>query len=66
MKGIKEGLNFSEPAIIQAFAIPLIFSTDKKTGSYQNLIARSNYGSGKTGAFTIGSALRVDPSNFNP
>jgi len=28
---------------------------------YINLIAQSKNGSGKTGAFTIGSVLRVDP-----
>ncbi len=30
---------------------------------YDHLIAQSKNGSGKTGAFVIGSLLRVDPSN---
>jgi len=30
-------------------------------GEYVNLIAQSKNGSGKTGAFAIGSVLRVDP-----
>ena len=29
----------------------------------QNLIAQAKNGTGKTGAFTIGSTLRVDPSD---
>jgi superfamily II DNA/RNA helicase len=61
-----EELNFSKPAIIQAVAIPLILSTDEETETHQNLIAQSNYGSGKTGAFTIGSVLRVEPKILKP
>ena len=31
-------------------------------GNFFNLIAQSKNGSGKTGAFSIGSVLRVDPA----
>jgi ATP-dependent RNA helicase DDX19/DBP5 len=61
-----EELNFSKPAIIQAVAIPIILSTDEETKTYQNLIAQSKNGSGKTGAFTIGSVLRVEPNILKP
>lgn len=60
-KGITEELMFTRPSIIQAVAIPLILGTDD-SGNYQNLIAQSKNGSGKTGAFTIGSAMRIDPA----
>ena len=60
-KGIIEELNFSRPSHIQSVAIPLILGTDDE-GNYQNLIAQSRNGSGKTGAFAIGSVLRVDPA----
>ncbi len=73
-KGIVEELGFSKPSIIQAVAIPLIHNTvdndtpeeEKSEQKYQNLIAQSKNGSGKTGAFTIGSVLRVDPSIPKP
>ena len=39
-------------------ACPAILVEEQKT----NLIAQSKNGSGKTGAFTIGSAMRVDPT----
>ncbi len=61
MKGITEELNFSKPSHIQAVAIPLIVKTDSE-GIFNNLIAQSKNGSGKTGAFTIGSVLRIDPA----
>lgn len=32
-----------------------------ENGEFINLIAQSKNGSGKTGAFTIGTVLRVDP-----
>lgn len=35
-------------------------------GEFVNLIAQSKNGSGKTGAFTIGSTLRVDPKINKP
>jgi superfamily II DNA/RNA helicase len=60
-KGIIEGLNFSRPSHIQSVAIPLILGTDEQ-GYHQNLIAQSKNGSGKTGAFAIGSVMRVDPA----
>lgn len=59
-KGIIDELCFSRPSHIQAVAIPLMIKTDSE-GNYQNLIAQSKNGSGKTGAFTIGSTLRIDP-----
>jgi superfamily II DNA/RNA helicase len=33
---------------------------------FDNVIAQSKNGSGKTGAFTIGSVLRVDPADKKP
>ena len=55
-KGLAE-MGFLRPSRIQAAAIPLIFENPK-----QHLIAQSKNGSGKTGAFIIGSLMRVDPS----
>jgi hypothetical protein len=46
-------------------AIPLIVKTDY-TNNFVNLIAQSKYGSGKTGAYSIGSTIRVDPSILKP
>ena len=60
-KGIKDGLNWENPSRIQAMAIPLIVIPHKISGKHENLIAHSKNGSGKTGAFIIGSLLRVDP-----
>lgn len=62
MKGIKDGLNWKSPSRIQARAIPLIVNPDYNSGKHKNLIAQSRNGSGKSGAFIIGSLLRVDPS----
>lgn len=57
-KGIVEELGFLKPSRIQAVAIPLIIGeVDKKVC---DLIAQSKNGSGKTGAFSIGTILRVD------
>ena len=60
LKGITEELGFSVPSAIQGYAIPLI--TKKEDDKYSSLIAQSKNGSGKTGAFTVGSTLRVDPN----
>jgi superfamily II DNA/RNA helicase len=60
LKGITEELGFSVPSGIQGYAIPIITKTDSE-GDFVSLIAQSKNGSGKTGAFTIGSVLRVDP-----
>ncbi len=49
------------PSIIQGIAIPYITKKDDE-GNFINLIAQSKNGSGKTGAFTIGTVLRIDPS----
>lgn len=57
-KNIIEELGFQKPSRIQANAIPLIVGKDKE---YENLIAQSKNGTGKTGAFSIGSVLRIDP-----
>ena len=62
MTGIKDSLNWTNPSRIQARAIPLIVNPDYKSGKHKNLIAQSRNGSGKSGAFIIGSILRVDPS----
>jgi len=40
-------------------AIPLIY-TKNAEGTFSNLVARAANGSGKTGAFTIGTILRVE------
>jgi len=58
-KGIVEELGFNKPSNIQAVAVPLI--AKPVDGNFFNLIAQSKNGSGKTGAFSIGSVLRVDP-----
>lgn len=59
LKGIVEELGFIRPSNIQAVAIPMIIKQSE--GEYVNLIAQSKNGSGKTGAFSIGSVLRIDP-----
>ena len=46
---------------IQSVAIPLIVKQDIDK-HYENLIAQAKNGSGKTGAFAIGSLLRTDPN----
>jgi superfamily II DNA/RNA helicase len=43
-------------------AIPYIVNPDEDSGKYESLIAQAKDGAGKTGAFIIGSLLRVDPS----
>ena len=57
-------MEFVKPSNIQAVAIPLIVKPIKNV--YIDLIAQSKNGSGKTGAFCIGSLLRVDPSIPKP
>lgn len=59
LKGIVEELGFLSPSIIQGVAIPMITRKDEND-DFINLIAQSKNGSGKTGAFTIGTVLRVD------
>jgi superfamily II DNA/RNA helicase len=61
LKGIYEGINFKNPSKIQAVAIPMIQKQDKD-GFYENLVAQSKNGSGKTGAYAIGTLLRIDPT----
>jgi len=45
-------------------AIPLI--AQPVNGVFHDLIAQSKNGSGKTGAFSIGSTLRIDPRILKP
>ena len=65
-KGIREELNWPKPSFIQAKAIPLILTkepdhADRSDPDYRSLIFEGWIGGGKTGAFVIGSILRVDP-----
>ena len=57
LKGVTEKWN--RPSKIQGVAIPLIVNKNEE-GVYDNLIAQSKNGSGKTGTYVIGSLLRVD------
>ena len=61
-KGIKDGLNWENPSRIQAVCIPHIVRRDNESGKYDSLIAQAKNGAGKSGAFIIGSLVRVDPS----
>lgn len=62
-KGIKEGgLNWERPSRIQAMAIPYIINPDEETKDFSSLIAQARNGAGKSGAFIIGSLLRIDPA----
>ena len=51
-------LKFEKPSKIQAVTIPMIVL--KAQDAYQNLIALAPTGCGKTGAYGVGSLLRVD------
>jgi superfamily II DNA/RNA helicase len=62
LKGIKEELQWENPSRIQSVAIPYILERDEDTKEYEDLIAQAKNGAGKTGAFVIGSLLRVDPA----
>ena len=64
IRGITEELGFIKPSNIQGVAIPLI--TTPVSGVYHDVMAQSKNGSGKTGAFSIGTTLRVDPSIQKP
>ncbi|TNV78952.1 hypothetical protein FGO68_gene461 [Halteria grandinella] len=61
-KGIIEELKWEKPSRIQSVAIPFILKTDEDTKEHENLIAQAKNGAGKSGAFCIGSLLRVDPT----
>jgi superfamily II DNA/RNA helicase len=61
-KGIMDGLKWDKPSRIQAMAIPYIIKPDDESGKHESLIAQAKNGAGKSGAFIIGSLLRVDPS----
>lgn len=69
IKGIKDTLNWAKPSRIQSVAIPLMLKRDdeeegttaKSSERYESLIAQAKNGAGKTGAFVIGSLIRVDP-----
>lgn len=60
-KGIIEELKWPRPSRIQKNAIPNICTVDDESGEYEHLIAQAKNGAGKSGAFVIGSLLRVDP-----
>lgn len=62
IKAIKEVLLWDNPSKIQSVAIPYVMSLDEETKTYDHLIAQAKNGAGKSGSFTIGSLLRVDPS----
>lgn len=55
IKNIEDNLGFKKPSTIQSVAIPLIASEP-----FHSLIAQAKNGTGKTGAFAIGTSLRVD------
>ena len=61
-KGLLEELKWDRPSKIQKNAIPSIAFPDDETGEYDNLIAQAKNGAGKSGAFVIGSLMRVDPT----
>ena len=63
-QGIQQEMGFLKPSKIQAVAIPLIAKPIK--GQFHDLIAQSKNGTGKTGAFAVGSTLRVDPKIMKP
>ena len=54
IKNIEDNLGFKKPSTIQSVSIPLIASEP-----YHSLIAQAKNGTGKTGAFAIGTALRI-------
>ena len=64
IKGIKEVHLWEKPSRIQSDAITYIMSRDKESknpNKYDSLIAQARNGAGKSGAYVIGSLLRVDP-----
>lgn len=60
-KAIIEELKWERPSRIQSVAIPYILQYDDEAKCFDNLIAQAKNGAGKSGAFCIGSLLRVDP-----
>ena len=65
IKGIKEVHLWEKPSRIQSVAIPYVMRKDdesKNPNKYECLIAQARNGAGKSGAFVIGSLLRVDPT----
>lgn len=62
IKGIVEELGWDRPSRIQNTAIPIISQLDEESKQYENLIAQARNGAGKSGAFIIGSLMRVDPA----
>ena len=60
--GIKDGLNWERPSKIQAMAIPFIINVDEDSKQHDSLIAQAKNGAGKSGAFIIGSILRINPA----
>jgi len=64
-RGIVEDLKFINPSKIQAVSIPLIAQKNAED-VFDNLVAQGKNGSGKTGAFAIGTSLRIDPTIHSP
>ena len=60
-RGLIEELKWDRPSKIQVNAIPKIAFPGEE-GKYENLIAQAKNGAGKSGAFIIGSLMRVDPA----
>eukprot|EP01022_Parablepharisma_sp_SALTPOND_P014610 TRINITY_DN2001_c0_g1_i1.p4 TRINITY_DN2001_c0_g1~~TRINITY_DN2001_c0_g1_i1.p4 ORF type:complete len:495 (+),score=76.76 TRINITY_DN2001_c0_g1_i1:1582-3066(+) len=56
IRALTDDLGFDQPSKIQAMTIPMIVEEP-----YQNLIAQSQNGTGKTLAFVLSSIVRVDP-----
>lgn len=61
-RGIRDELHWDRPSKIQNNAIPLIAQPEEDSKEFENVIAQAKNGAGKSGAFVIGSLLRVDPS----
>ena len=60
--GIIDELYWDRPSKIQNNAIPLIAKPHEDSKELENAIVQAKNGAGKSGAFVIGSLLRVDPS----
>ena len=50
-------MGFTKPSTIQGLAIPCIIKPP-----YRNIVAQAKTGSGKTGAFAVGTIMRIDRS----
>jgi len=52
-----EKMGFTKPSVIQGLAIPCIIKPP-----FSNIVAQAKTGSGKTGAFAVGTIMRIDRS----